>query len=65
MKSLTKMLALAALAATIAAGTGTSSAQAKGWHGGGHHFGGHRGLNFRYGHSNCWRFGRYVCGSGY
>ena len=67
MKSLTKILALAALATTLSLGAAALSAEAKGWHGGGqggqggHYFGGSR---FQSGHggNNCWQFGRWVCG---
>ena len=62
MKTLTKLAALAILATTLAAGTAPSSAEAGGFHGfRGHHFG---GFHVNFGHDDCWRFGRYVCGPG-
>lgn len=69
MKSFTKILALGAIAASLAGGAVTSSAEAKGFKGGGHGFGhtfgGHRfhghGFKFNFGHNDCWRYGKWIC----
>ncbi len=64
MKTLTKILALGIIATSIAGGAISTPAEAKGFHRGGghgfgHKFGGHR---FGFGHNNCWKFGKFVCG---
>ncbi len=65
-----KMLALSAFAMFVVAGSVTSQAEAKGFGNGGHHggsrFGGHHfgGTKFSFGHQNCWRFGKWICGPG-
>ena len=70
MKTLTKFLALGIIATSIAGGAVSTSAEAKGFHRGGghghgfgHKFGGHR-FGFGFGHHNCWKFGKWVCGPG-
>lgn len=69
MKNLAKILALGIIASSIAGAALTTSAEAKGFRGGhgfGHKFGGHRfgghKFHFGFGHNQCWKFGKWVCG---